>query len=227
MENTPQEKQERLATRARVAALGPLAAVGAIIALHFLRPGLNPAKYPVSDYAQGHYSAVAEIAFVLIAIGGFALAYALRETARSRVGPWLLRIFGAAFIAVAIFRAPPIGDHSANAKAAGAAHGISALVAFISLMSAMFVYAREFRHSERWRPFARPTLALAIVAFFLFFGAGIVDPDNYGTWERIYLAVLFFWLVFAGLGSIRAQRLLALARRRRLGRRRPDQQGVR
>jgi hypothetical protein len=89
-------------TRTQLARMATVAIVGIayftlfIVALHFLRPDLNPLSRPTSEYAVGPYGFLMNSAFFSMSLATFALVIGLyqgvSQPARSRIGLALLGV---------------------------------------------------------------------------------------------------------------------------------------
>jgi Protein of unknown function (DUF998) len=95
-----------LQTRKQVASIATVAIAGIayfvviIVALHVLRPDLNPIQRPTSEYAVGPYGFLMTSAFFSMSVASFALVIGLSQgvsqPARSRIGLGLLGLWGVA-----------------------------------------------------------------------------------------------------------------------------------
>jgi hypothetical protein len=168
----------------------------ALLALHVLRPGLDPATHAVSDYARGEYGWLATEALVALGAGALAVASALRE---NRVGgrtSLLVAIFGAGILVAAAFPVSAPGQPEGFSEHV---HGAAAFVAFPALSVAMLASAGPFARNGQLRPLAGPTGVGGLFALLTFFLGNVVVPDARGTVERVYLAVLILWLLAVAL----------------------------
>jgi hypothetical protein len=168
-----------------------------IVALHFLRPDLNPLQRPTSEYAVGPYGYLMASAFFSMSAASLALASGLARgiapSARSRVGLGLLGLWGLNLLIAMIF---PIDPEGAAPTLAGSIHSINGPVGFLSLSLGMVLISRRFKHDVAWRPIQRPAVLLALgnLATFLAFpllnatGTGLL-----GLAQRIALALIVAW----------------------------------
>jgi drug/metabolite transporter (DMT)-like permease len=182
--------------RPRVALVGASCiafSVVAIIALHALRPGLDPGRYAISQYAaSGPYDWLATLALVAMGAGGVIVAAALRAQGPARRAWILVAVFGAAILVAAAF---PISPPHGGAPPSEHVHGAAAFFAFAALTIAMLVYARAFRRDERLRRLARPSRTWGAIALVMLVGSDFVPAAGRGGYERAYLAVLLGWLL--------------------------------
>lgn len=211
--------------RARVlsaaALLGVTYYILSVLALHVLRPDEDPIQRAVSDYAVGRFGALLTLAFLVRSAGVVCLVAALAKTlgaTRSRAGLALLAIYAACGLLIAIF---PTDLPGAPPSRAGALHTLFALVSFLTVTVAAFVFARAFGRDPRWRPFQPAAYVLAVLVL-----AGLVAQlgvlvvpafkSDFGAAERIFILVVVVWLEAVALW------VLALARRDHL----PSSAGV-
>jgi hypothetical protein len=177
-------------------------AVVAIVALHVLRPGLDPGKYAISQYAaSGPYSWLAGLALVAMGGGALAVASALRaHGAPART--WLLvGVFGAGVLVAAAFPISPPGQGTPPSERV---HGAAAFFAFASLTVAMLLSVRPLRADARLGALAGWTKAGGLVALVLLLGSDLVPAAARGTWERVYLGILLAWLLALAVRLARA-----------------------
>jgi len=168
-------------------------AVAAIVALHALRPGLDPGRYAISQYAAGGpYAWLATLALVAMGSGALAVASALRAHGPARRAWILVGIFGAGVLVAATFPISPPGKRALTSEHV---HGAAAFFAFASLTVAMLIYPRALRRDRRLHALARPTRIGGLIALVLLLGSDAVPAAARGAWERAYLAILLAWLI--------------------------------
>src|SRR5262245_36864753 len=84
-----------------------------IIALHFLRPDLNPIQRPTSEYAVGPYGWLMTSAFLSMSVASWALviglAHRLSQAAQSRIGLGLLGVWAVGVLIAMLFPIDPDG----------------------------------------------------------------------------------------------------------------------
>jgi hypothetical protein len=182
---------------ASVGALALACAVVAIVALHVLRPGLDPARYAISQYAAGGpYAWLATLALVAMGGGALAVASALRADGGARRAWILVGVFGAGVLVAAAF---PISAPGEGTPPSEHVHGAAAFFAFASLTIAMLLYARAFRRGGPLRKLAGGTRAAGLVALFMLLTSDIVPAAARGAFERVYLTILLGWLLAVAL----------------------------
>lgn len=184
------------------------------IAFLFIQPELEPLYRYGSEYAVGRAGWLMKTAFFCWGVSLIAFALAMTEgldrEARSRAG---IALFGIAAIGIFVsglfdsdlmvlnqnpppkWIEPPPSDEQVL-------HALGGLVAFFSMMPAAGLVSRRLRRAGRLRGRYRSLrllawlIPVAFVAFaFLFVPAGFA-----GLGQRIFLALLFTWLVVAARG---------------------------
>jgi len=149
-----------------VASAGLFIFVCAGIALHLLRPDLDPVASQMSLYLIGAWGPLLQLAYVALGIGMVALAWALREahppSARSAAALLLFALAGTSLsITAYAWMDMPGVDRSLE----GLIHGLSAQGAFLFATTAMVVQALGFLRDPGWRRSARWALPWALVCF--------------------------------------------------------------
>ena len=195
----------------RVRRLGGLGVAGAalfgaaVVALHYLEPGMTPHDHFVSEYSITGSGPLMKVAFLLLASGVLCLALGLRAAfvpGRRVRWAWILMVVAAGgYAAAAAFDSDPIESVAAGADPTwhGMLHDLAGLVAFLGTIGAAFVLRGVFRRSTPWQPLAGVAglfgLGLAaLLVLVLASPAGAV-----GVSQRAFLVVLLVW--FGVLGS--------------------------
>jgi MFS family permease len=130
----------------------------ALVALHVLRPDLNPISSPISEYAIGPNGLLFTSA--LLTWGGaslvlaFGLHWGVAPSGQSPTGLVLLVVFGVGLIVAGIFPMdvpfPPEDFSPERFTAAGATHIISATIATVSIPLAALLLSKGFAADARW-----------------------------------------------------------------------------
>jgi hypothetical protein len=184
----------RLAT-VSMAAIAYFAAV--LVALHVLRPDLDPISRPTSAYAVGPYSLLMTSAFLSMSVATWALIVGLYQGvppwARSRVGLVLLGIWGVAALVAMTF---PIDLEGAPQTLSGTIHRINGPLGFLSLTIGIILVSWRLKHDESWRPFHRTALILSLVILTAFIAGGVsiaAESGFAGLAQRVDLAAVVTW----------------------------------
>jgi hypothetical protein len=170
-----------------------------IVALHFLRPDLDPMNQPTSQYAVGPYGFLMTSAFFSMSIASFALLIGLYQgvpqPARSRMGLTLLGLWGMGVLIAMLF---PIDLEGSPQTIAGTIHRINGPLAFLCVTVGTILLSRRFKWDETWRPLHRPALILSpvmLAAYILTFLSIATNLDFAGLTQRIDLAALVTWML--------------------------------
>lgn len=188
--------------RARLLALATLACVSyciaTVIALHALRPDVDPIQRAVSDYAVGRYGAAFTAALVVRAAAAVCLGFGLVQTltVRTRLVVALLAIYALCGLLIAVF---PADGPGVPHTFVGITHLLFAGGSFLAVTAAAFAAAHAFGRDPLWHPFQRAAYALAFLVL-----AGIATQviavillpftSLNGLAERIFIATEMTWL---------------------------------
>ena len=172
-----------------------------LAALHFLRTDVNPVVEPVSNYAVGAYGFLSTAANIGGGLGALALTLGLylsiAPPGRSRVGLFLLGLFGVSELLAAIF---PI-DVGAQATTIGTIHNIVGNISFFGFLAAVILLSWSMGKDEQWRSIRRPALALALVvlgmAVLTIVGANI--GIGFGVGQRLFNVTSMGWMLLVAL----------------------------
>jgi hypothetical protein len=172
-----------------------------LAALHFLRTDVNPMVEPVSNYAVGAYGFLSTAANIGSGLAALALTLGLylsiASPGRSRVGLFLLGLFGVSELLAAIF---PI-DVGAQATTIGTIHNIVGNIAFFGFLAAVILLSWSMGKDEQWRSIRRPALALALVvlgmAVLTIVGANI--GIGFGVGQRLFNVTSMGWMLLVAL----------------------------
>jgi len=170
-----------------------------IIFLHFLRPDINPAASPTSEYAVGPYGFLMSSAFVSMSIATFSLLVGLNHTihksAPFRVGRVLFAIWGLGlFIALSF----PINSNGAELTTKNLIHRINGPIIFLCVSVAVLLFAISFKRDERWRTVYAAAFKIALLMLVLFVAVGIAVANKAGVeglLQRIFLLLLITWFI--------------------------------
>jgi hypothetical protein len=172
-----------------------------LAALHFLRTDVNPVVEPVSNYAVGAYGFLSTAANIGGGLAALALTLGLylsiAPPGRSRVGLFLLGLFGVSELLAAIF---PI-DVGAQATTIGTIHNIVGNISFFGFLAAVILLSWTIGKDEQWRSIRRPALALALVvlgmAVLTIVGANI--GIGFGVGQRLFNVTSMGWMLLVAL----------------------------
>ena len=174
-----------------------------IIIFHFLRPELSPIGRPTSEYAVGPYGFLMTTAFFSMSAASFSLLVGLHKgiasPAQSRIGLFLLGIWGVGVLVAMTFRIDPEGSELTTA---GTIHRINGPLSFLSLTLSAFLISRSFRRDVNWQPFYHSalTLSLIMIAMFIITGVNVTVETGFGgLCQRTFLVVFVTWFILTTL----------------------------
>jgi hypothetical membrane protein len=151
----------------------------------------------VSLLALGTGGAAMNVAFFGLGIGICLTALVLRRSIRTGLaGPALLTIAALAAFTSGIFHT---NADNAPSTTESDIHMVAGITVFLSMVVAMFVFARRFRHDPRWRGFARPTLIWALAGAVTFLLIPVAGDPRFGLAQRLHIATWLSWLLVTNL----------------------------
>jgi hypothetical protein len=170
-----------------------------IIILHFLRPDVNPAGSPTSEYAVGPYGFLMSSAFVSMSIATFSLLVGLNraiyKSAPYRAARVLFVIWGLGLFIALFF---PINPDGTELTTKNLIHRINGPIIFFCVSVAVLLFAISFKRDERWRPIYAAAFTLALLMLVLFVAVGIAVANKAGVeglLQRIFLLLLITWFI--------------------------------
>jgi hypothetical protein len=199
-------------------AAGPLFVLGSALA-RIARTGYSWQRHPISSLALGPRGWIQSLNFVVSGLLLLAFVRGL-DRAGSRVPStrWGARLLDAAavlLIAAGFFATEPVSGYPPGTPARpttytihGAVHLACAVLGFIVIVGAMFVFARAFaRRGERgWTIYSAASGVLTIAAFALTL-QGISQKPGWvafgGLFERVAFVVALAWLTAIASGFLR------------------------
>jgi len=172
-----------------------------LTALHFMRPDVNPALEPVSNFAVGPYGFL----FTAADVGGGLAALALMvglylgiaPRARSYFGLFFLGLYGVSLLLSGIF---PI-DVGGETTTVGAIHNIVGNIGFFGFPIAVILLSLGMGKDERWRPLRLPAFALAgvVVLTLILTMVGVNIGIGYGVAQRLFNVAAMLWMLVVAL----------------------------
>ena len=184
-----------------------------LVALHVLRPDVNPVLEPISNYAVGPYGFLLTAANIGIGLAAFALMFGLylgiAPPGRSYAGLFLLGVYGVSGLLAGIF---PI-DVGGEATTVGAIHNVVGNISFFCFPIAAILLSLGMGKDERWRSFRRPALALSLVIVLtvILTMVGFNLGVGFGVTQRIANVTALTWMLAVAL-HLRSVARGALAR---------------
>lgn len=179
-----------------IAAASLVVFVMTAIALHALRPELDPIASQMSLYLIGDWGPLLQIAYVALGVGMVALGWALREahapSARSAAALLLFALAGTSLsITAYAWMDMPGVDRSLE----GLIHGLSAQGAFLFATTGMLVQALGFLRDPRWRRTARWALPFALLCVASVWVLAAWRDAPRGLAQKTVIVLILFWMV--------------------------------
>ena len=211
-----------------VATAAFVGSMAAVVALHVLRPDLDPVRRRLSEYAVGRFGGLMTAAFVLLGLGLYALSRGVRAagatTPATRVLRVLLSIAAIGMIVSGVFETRPVTPPGWREIV----HSRASALAFVALITAAVWTATVAREVVAWGATRGVADAVAAIATL---GAVIGPLAHDGPWagmvQRMSYVAVLCWLLLAAAATARtrpprgdrAARLTRVAGDRRAGRR--------
>lgn len=185
------------------------------LAFLLIQPDVNPLHRFGSEYAVGRMGWLMKLAFFCWGTGlvafSLALAKGLDREARSRIGIVLFAIAGVGIVLSGVFDSvlqvfdegpPPRWVEPSQQTNEEQLHNLVGLIAFFSFIFATVLVSRRLSIADRlhggyrWLRYLSwlvPAAFIAMVAVFIPYGLA-------GLGQRVFLAVLFLWLIIVARG---------------------------
>jgi hypothetical protein len=188
----------------RIALLGGVYVIVAMLFAQLLRPDLNPLTRYVSEYAVGAYGWVMGSALVALSLSTAALVFALKRTQRLAGGSLVGRIgLEVASVGCLLAGLLPTDLVGAPATPLGVLHDQAETFGFAGLGVATLLFALRWRRDPIGAPNVRWLLPIGLVtvlAMHLFAPMSVFAPPDSGipaTLQRILLLGSVIWLLLA------------------------------
>lgn len=207
-------------TAALLAFAGAAAFAALLVALHFIKPGLDPSWHFISEYAIGDYGWIMVLAFLSFAFGYVALCVAIRSQLRTivgRIGLGLLLVSALGLTIAAVFTTDPITATGDAVTTEGKIHNLGGTLG-IAMPFAAALVGWKLARNPAWSSARRPILwatGLALVAFVVSFvslgvmvsqSGGRFGPDVPVGWpNRFEVLAYSVWLMVVARQAIRVR----------------------
>jgi Protein of unknown function (DUF998) len=182
-----------------------------LIALILLRPEIDPARKPISEYAIGRLGWLAVLGFQISAAAYACLVVALRHTLEDRlgrIGMVLLSYCAVATVVVGLCVADPVTTPMTELSVVGRVHVIAGTSAFLLLPLAALMINISLSRTAAW---ARSRLPLTVTGLLPFIGLVIcavlvatVTPSE-GWPPRLMFLTYAAWIIAVANSSLRGR----------------------
>src|ERR687897_2471199 len=191
-----------------------------LVALHFIKPGLDPSWHFISEYAIGRYGWMMVLAFLSLALSYISLFVAIRSQLQTIVGRigLALRLVSALGLTIAeIFTTDPITVSEEAVTTEGTLHNLGGTLGLAMPFAAALV-GWTLSRNPAWSSARRPLFwatGLALVAYVgSFVSVGVMvsesggkfGPDVLVGWpNRIEIMAYSVWLMVVSWQAIRVR----------------------
>lgn len=194
-------RQYRATGASLIAILLALLCFGAVMLLHVFRGDVDPLRQVMSEYANGSHGPVMTLVFYAFGLSSLALAFRLRR-AIPRAGvakpiPTLLALAGVGLIAAGVFEVerPLVPDSFEELI-----HSNASVVAFVLLITSMFLFSLMCRIDARWWSFRWTSLTLAVASAAAAMATPLSAQSNWsGAVQRLLSITILLWFLLTAL----------------------------
>jgi hypothetical protein len=193
-----------------------------LVALHLIKPEVDPSWRMVSEYEIGRYGWVMVLAFLSLALSCVALFVAIRSQTRTtggKIGLALLLVSAAGMTLAAIFTTDPITASQDELTTHGNLHGLGALLGIPSFPVAAMLISLSLTRDRAWFPTKRSllwTVGLVWISLLVFVlslavmlpqSNGEFGPDVLIGWpNRLFVVANSAWLMIVAWCATRLSR---------------------
>ena len=181
--------------------------VMAAVALHLLRPELDPVHSQMSLYLIGPWGPLLQAAYVALSAAMVGLAWDARRSAppASRsAAPLLMFVLGGVCLSITAYAWMDLPGVDASME--GLLHGITAQGAFLFTTTGLVLQALRLRHEPRWRRQARWLLPWAVACFGAIWVLALWRELPRGLAQKVVIASIVCWLAAMSLHMRRLAR---------------------
>lgn len=187
------------------AALACLFFVVVVLVMPIIRSdGYAAGTATISEGALGRFGWLQTAAFIVLGVASVLLAVVLRDTwtgLSGVVAPVLIAVWG---VAVALSGVFPVDEGVKGESTSAKIHLMAALVAFVALVTAMWVASFAFRSNDAWSSWSTTSIVASVVATAAFFIMAAAPQE--GSWggyaQRGFVMIVVAWL--AGVALVAA-----------------------
>lgn len=190
--------------------LGVVAFVAALVVIHLMGVDIDWRGDYVSNLANEPFGWIFIVGTFVHGWGNLALTLGLRGALHpGRLRTWAVLLFGLAAVGILLAALFPVDPPGQAPSIVGRIHRAVSSATFMLELAALFVFSVAFSRHLRWRRQQAVSLLLSVsaaVAITVFIIAIQVDIAP-GLAERVALAVLLAWEIWACLQLIRRSSL--------------------
>ena len=204
---------------ARVGFTGGLVALVLLLALHFLRPDLDPSSHFISEYAVGAHGWVMGLCFLSLAVACAGVLNGLFLSVRSvmsRIGLGFMLLATVGLTMAAFFPMDPITSARESPSFSGNMHGLAAMIGNPGFMIGAILLTLALRRHPHWAPVRKPLVAMTVliwISFALMMASmtrtpqpGAPETTAIGWANRLLWAAYCGWVMLAVWPMMRPKR---------------------
>src|SRR5215218_9820964 len=208
-------------TAARLSFAGAATFVVLLVALHFIKPEVDPSWHFISEYAIGDSGWIMEFAFLSLALSYVSLIVAIwsqLRTSAGRIGLALLLVSALGLTIAAVFTTDPITVSEDAVTTEGTLHSLGGTLGIAMPFAAAFV-GWKLARNPAWYSARRSLLwvtGMALVAFVVSFvslgimvsqSGGEFGPDVPVGWaNRLEMLAYCVWLMTVAWQAVKLSR---------------------
>ena len=183
--------------------VGPLLFAATVLVVGSLRPDYSHVNQFMSELAEvggqfawlmKYFGFMLPAAFILIFVVAFRTHFP--RTALSQTGTFLLVVFAVSMFLAGVFPCD-VGCSPLVPTQDQKLHDLFSILAFPSFTAGVFLWGLSLYRNADWRRFGFYTLGTAILSLVLLVVMiqSEASREGTGTYQRLYLGVLFLWLM--------------------------------
>lgn len=206
---------------ARLSLTTTLAFIVLLVALHLLKPAVDPSWHFISEYAIGELGWMMTLAFFSLALAYIALFFAIRSQVQNLPG-WagsaLLLVSAIGLVIAGVFEADPITAAPEALTSQGNLHNLGGTLGLAMPFAAAFI-SWSLARNPAWSSARRALLWAALLAWLGFLGAflslavmlsqsgGSFGPGVLVGWpNRLEMLAYCIWLMVVSRSAIRLEK---------------------
>jgi hypothetical membrane protein len=181
--------------------------VSVISAMHLLEPEFSPIRAPMSAYVLGAYGPLMTTTYFVLSAGLLGVAFGLvRTLGRTRVARIAFAVVLVAAAGVSLAGIFPMDFPPPVRTSSGRLHALGGGMAFPGMTVGLSLFSLSLRRDIYWRSVSTKLLALSagMIAAFRLMAASIAVLGYGGYAQRLFILVLFSWMIVAGRHLLRS-----------------------
>lgn len=180
--------------------LAPLVLITSVITGALVTPGYNYISEAICQLASQNsshpgFTIIGFVTYGLLMIGlAYELSRNLRNHEHAKIVGLLFAIHGIGFMLAGFLRADPTTAHIVRTPT-GILHNVSASIGCLTLVFAMFTFARIVSYKAAWRRFAKFSFVVLSLVLAMFFISLVPAAAHIGgLLQRLYSTLAMIWV---------------------------------